>query len=42
VRAVAAELAAGPTFAYFAGGEATYVIGWSVREQAFVRLFACC
>lgn len=42
VRAVAAELAARPTYNYFAGGEASYVIGWSEREQAFVRLFACC
>lgn len=42
VRAVAAELEAGPTYSYFAGGEATYVIGWSRRESAFVRLFACC
>jgi hypothetical protein len=42
VRAVADELASGPTYNYFAGGEASYVIGWSVRENAFVRLFACC
>jgi hypothetical protein len=36
------ELQQGPTYSWFAGGEASYVIGWSVREQAFVRLFACC
>jgi hypothetical protein len=42
VQVVAEELSGRPTYNYFAGGEATYVIGWSVREQAFVRLFACC
>jgi hypothetical protein len=42
VRAVRQELEAGPIFMYHAGGEATYVIGWSVREHAFVRLYACC
>jgi hypothetical protein len=41
-RAVAGEVGAGPTFTYYAGGEATYVIGWSVREHALIRLFACC
>jgi hypothetical protein len=41
-QAVVDELLQGPTYLYFAGGEASYVIGWSVREQAFVRLFACC
>jgi hypothetical protein len=42
VRAVRDELEAGPTFMYYAGGEATYVLGWSQREQSFVRLFSCC
>jgi hypothetical protein len=42
VQAVMDELLQGPTYSWFAGGEASYVIGWSVREQAFVRLFACC
>jgi hypothetical protein len=42
VTAVANELADMPTYNYFAGGEASYVIGWSARENAFVRLFACC
>jgi hypothetical protein len=42
VQVVADELQQGPTYSWFAGGEASYVIGWSVREQAFVRLFACC
>jgi hypothetical protein len=42
VRAVREELEAGPTFMYYAGGEATYVLGWSPREQSFVRLFSCC
>jgi hypothetical protein len=42
VDVVVDELLQGPTYLYFAGGEASYVIGWSAREQAFVRLFACC
>jgi hypothetical protein len=42
VRAVREELEAGPTFMYYAGGEASYVLGWSPREQSFVRLFSCC
>jgi hypothetical protein len=42
VQVVVDELLQGPTYLYFAGGEASYVIGWSAREQAFVRLFACC
>jgi hypothetical protein len=42
VRAVRAELEAGPVFSYYAGGEATYAIGWSPREHAFVRLYSCC
>jgi hypothetical protein len=41
-RVVRQELEAGTTFMYYAGGEASHVIGWSVRENAFVRLFACC
>jgi hypothetical protein len=31
-----------PTFMYYAGGEATYAIAWSEREQAFVRIYSCC
>jgi hypothetical protein len=42
VQAVLQELLQGPTYNYFAGGEASYVLGWSAREQSFVRLFACC
>jgi hypothetical protein len=42
VQAVRQELEAGPTFMYYAGGEATYAIGWSAREHSFVRLYACC
>jgi hypothetical protein len=42
VRAVRGELEAGPTFMYYAGGEASYVLGWSPREQSLVRLFSCC
>jgi hypothetical protein len=42
VRAVRDELERGPTFMYYAGGEASYVLGWSPREQSFVRLFSCC
>jgi hypothetical protein len=41
-RVVMEELLQRPTYSYFAGGEASYVIGWSEREQSFVRLFACC
>jgi hypothetical protein len=42
VEVVTAELLEGPTFMYYAGGEASYVIGWSVREHGFVRIFSCC
>jgi hypothetical protein len=42
VDAVHAEVSSGPTYWYYAGGEASYVIGWSVQESAFVRIFACC
>lgn len=42
VEAVVAELMERPVLMYYAGGEATYAIGWSEREQSFVRLFACC
>lgn len=42
VDAVIAELLAAPSYWYYAGGEASYVIGWSAREYAFVRLFSCC
>jgi hypothetical protein len=36
------EVLAGPMFSYHAGGEANYAVGWSVRENAFVRLYSCC
>jgi hypothetical protein len=42
VEVVSNEVLAGPTYWYHAGGEASYVIGWSVREHAFVRIFSCC
>lgn len=42
VESVVNELLARPSFMYYAGGEATYAIGWSEREQAFVRLYSCC
>jgi hypothetical protein len=42
VEVVLRELRERPTYNYFTGGEASYVIGWSEREQSFVRLFACC
>jgi hypothetical protein len=42
VGVVRSEVSAGPTYWYYAGGEASYVIGWSVREHAFVRIFSCC
>lgn len=42
VRVVREEVEAGPTFTYHAGGEVFYAIGWSIREQSFVRLYSCC
>jgi len=42
VQAVLDEIVQRPVYMYFAGGEATYAIGWSARENAFVRVFACC
>lgn len=42
VEAVLQDVADSPTFMYFAGGEATYAIAWSERENAFVRLHSCC
>lgn len=42
VAAVIAEVEAVPSFMYFAGGEATYVIAWSEREAAFIRIYSCC
>lgn len=42
VEVILAEVSRRPSYNYFAGGEATYVIAWSEREQSFIRLFACC
>jgi hypothetical protein len=42
VAVVTEEVLAGPTFRYSAGEGVTYVIGWSVREHAFVRVYSCC
>lgn len=42
VAAVLDDLRGAPSFMYYAGGEATYVIAWSDREAAFVRIFSCC
>jgi hypothetical protein len=42
VNVVLAELRTKPSFMYYAGGEATYVIAWSDRENAFVRMYSCC
>lgn len=42
VAAVIDEVRTVPSFRYFAGGEATYVIAWSAREGAFVRIYSCC
>jgi hypothetical protein len=42
VEVVTNEVLAGPTFRYHAGGAVNYVIGWSVREHAFVRVYSCC
>lgn len=36
------ELRSNPSYMYYAGGEATYVIAWSERERAFVRIYSCC
>lgn len=41
-RAVLEEVRAGRAFTYYAGGEASYAIGWSDREHAIIRLFSCC
>jgi hypothetical protein len=42
VDAVLRELDTKPSFWYYAGGEAVYAIGWSERENGFVRLYSCC
>lgn len=42
VDAVLAEVRTRPSFMYYAGGEATYAIAWSDRENAFVRIHSCC
>ncbi len=42
VESLVAELRDRPTFRYFAGGEATYVIAWSDEERRFVTVWACC
>lgn len=42
VEAALQDVADSPTFMYFAGGEATYAIAWSQRENAFLRLHSCC
>jgi hypothetical protein len=36
------ELRGRKTFTYFAGGEVTYAIAWSDREQRFITVFSCC
>ena len=36
------ELRGRKSFTYFAGGEVTYSIAWSDREQRFVTIFSCC
>ena len=36
------ELRGKKTFTFFAGGEVTYSIAWSAREQRFVTVFSCC
>lgn len=42
VSVLASELRAKPTFTYHAGGELTYTIAWSDREQRFVTVASCC
>jgi hypothetical protein len=36
------ELQGKKSFTFFAGGEVTYSIAWSAREQRFVTIFSCC
>ena len=36
------ELRDRPVYAYYAGGEATYYIAWSDREQRFHMVYSCC
>ena len=36
------ELRGRKSFTWFAGGEVTYSIAWSDREQRFVTVFSCC
>lgn len=36
------ELQGKKSFTFFAGGEVTYSIAWSDREQRFVTVFSCC
>jgi hypothetical protein len=42
INALVQELKDRKTFTYFAGGEVTYAIAWSDREQRFVTVFSCC
>lgn len=42
VDAVLEDVRGAPSFMYYAGGEATYVIAWSRTENAFVRIHSCC
>jgi hypothetical protein len=42
VESLVAELRDRPTFRYYAGGEATYVLAWSDEERRFVTVWACC
>ena len=36
------ELRDRPVYSYYAGGEATYYIAWSDREQRFHMVYSCC
>ena len=36
------ELRDRPVYGYYAGGEATYYIAWSEREQRFHMVYSCC
>jgi hypothetical protein len=42
VDALFRELQGKKSFTFFAGGEVTYSIAWSDREQRFVTIFSCC
>ena len=42
IESLAEELQGRRALRFFAGGEVTYAIAWSDREQRFVTIFSCC